>query len=681
MRHVTRLLILVLGIAGPALGVEIAFTCGEFHLVGDLLTPPGPPPHPAVIYVWGSGPTDRAAHIERSTILRGFLEAGFAVFIDDKPGSGQSTGRLDAGRMLHQRAEILAEAMQVVERHPDIDARAIGLYGSSQASYVMAIALSQGLDPAFMIAWSCPMQSSLRQSAYLVRQYLLCDGATEAEAIAAEQAFIARRQAQSYAEYREAATHLDAIAAIRDELGWAGIVAEEHFTPADTLTSESFLDPSALITRFDMPVLALFAANDRQIDPLQGAAAYRRLQTDRDDGLSRVVVIPDADHNMILSPRGCMQDQADRYQAVGGMTLAPAFRDTLTAWLGELKRTLDTPPLRILILGGTGFIGPWQVEAARTRGHEVTLFNRGKTRPDLFPDIEHLVGDRDPDKDDGLSALAGRQFDVVIDNSGFYPRHVKASAELLAPNVGQYIYVSSISAYQRTDLEHQDEAAPVATMDDPTVETMGDDYANYGPLKALCEAAAEAAMPGRVTVVRPGYIVGPGDRSHRFTYWPLRVRQGGQVAVPGHPDDPIQVIDARDLAEWIIHLAERNITGVFTACGPDRRLTMREVVETARTVTGSQATFTWLGMSFQQTHPDVYFPIWTPYEGEYRGFHTFSIARAQQAGLTFRPLEQTITDLLVQFDGLPEETRDGVLARIPVAGEQEMLEGVRRGAR
>jgi len=153
------------------------------------------------------------------------------------------------------------------------------------------------------------------------------------------------------------------------------------------------------------------------------------------------------------------------------------------------------------------------------------------------------------------------------------------------------------------------------------------------------------------------------------------------VAVPGHPDDPIQVIDARDLADWIIHLAERNITGVFNACGPDRRLTMREVVETARTVTGSPATFTWLGTSFQQTHPDAYFPIWTRYEGEYRGFHTFSIERARQAGLTFRPLEQTIADLLVQFDGLPEEAREGVLNRIPVAGEQEMLEAVRARAR
>ena len=226
----------------------------------------------------------------------------------------------------------------------------------------------------------------------------------------------------------------------------------------------------------------------------------------------------------------------------------------------ETQDEADVPKLKILILGGTGFIGPWEVEAAKARGHEVTLFNRGKSRPDMFTELEKLKGDRDPDKDDGLSALVGRTFDVVIDNSGYYPRHVKASAELLGPNVKQYIYVSSISAYGQTDVEGQDETAPLATMDDPTVEEMGEGWVNYGPLKALCEGAAEAAMPGRVTVVRPGYIVGPGDHTHRFTYWPLRIREGGEVAVPGGPDDPIQVIDVRDLTEWIIHMAEQNIT-------------------------------------------------------------------------------------------------------------------------
>jgi len=337
------------------------------------------------------------------------------------------------------------------------------------------------------------------------------------------------------------------------------------------------------------------------------------------------------------------------------------------------SRDEEVPRLRILILGGTGFIGPWEVEAALNRGHEVTLFNRGRTRPDLFPELEKLRGDRDPEKDEGLAALAGRTFDVVIDNSGFYPRHVEASAELLGPHVRQYIYVSSISAYANTAAEGQDETAPVATMDDPTLESMGENYENYGPLKALCEQAAEAAMPGRVTVVRPGYIVGPGDHSYRFSYWPLRIRQGGDVAVPGGPDDPIQVIDVRDLTEWIIHLAEENITGVFNACGPDRALPMEEMVRTVKTAGGGDATFTWLPTGFLEEGPDIYFPIWVPYEGETRGFHTWSNARAIAAGLTFRPLAETVAATLEAFDALPEEERDRVMADIPRPAEATLL--------
>ena len=219
--------------------------------------------------------------------------------------------------------------------------------------------------------------------------------------------------------------------------------------------------------------------------------------------------------------------------------------------------------------------------------------------------------------------------------------------------------------------------APVATMDDPTVEEMGEGWVNYGPLKALCEQAAEAAMPGRVTVVRPGYIVGPGDHTHRFTHWPLRVREGGAMAVPGAPTDPIQVIDVRDLTEWIIHLAETGTTGVFNAAGPAERLSMGEVVETTRTAIGAEAEFVWLGTGFMETHPGVYFPIWTPYEGEYKGFHTFDNARSVAAGLRFRPLSDTVTALLAAFDDLPEEERAAVMERVPVQGEAEMIEALR----
>ena len=331
-------------------------------------------------------------------------------------------------------------------------------------------------------------------------------------------------------------------------------------------------------------------------------------------------------------------------------------------------------PLKILILGGTGFIGPHEVAAAQERGHEVTLFNRGKTKPGLFPDLEKLVGDRDPDKGEGLEALAGRKFDVVIDNSGYYPRMVGASAKLLGPNVRQYIYVSSISAYADNSTEGADETAELATMEDPTLETMGPGYQYYGALKALCEQAAEAAMPGRVAVVRPGYIVGPGDSTHRFTYWPLRVRIAGDMAVPGNPTDPIQVIDARDLAEWIIHLAEENITGVFNACGPAERLTMAEMLQTIQAVTKSEPTIHQIAdLKFMGEHPKVGFPIWAPYEGATLGFHASSNQRAIDAGLKFRPLEETIQATLEWFDALPEEQQQKVLDRIGSDEEAVMV--------
>ncbi|MBI4880171.1 MAG: SDR family oxidoreductase [Planctomycetes bacterium] len=337
----------------------------------------------------------------------------------------------------------------------------------------------------------------------------------------------------------------------------------------------------------------------------------------------------------------------------------------------------ERPHLKILILGGTGFIGPHEVDAALQRGHEVTLFNRGKRNPGLFPELETLLGDRDPDKDEGLKALEGRSWDVVIDNSGYYPRHVKASAELLAPSVRQYIFISSISAYADNSTEGQDETAVVATMPDPAREDMGENYEYYGALKALCEQAAQEAMQGRATIVRPGYIVGPGDYSHRFTYWPLRVRGGGEVAVPGDPEDPVQVIDGRDLAEWVVHLAEENTTGVFNACGPAARLTMKEVVGASKRVTGSDATFTWLDLAFLEGQSGVNFPIWSPHSGATKGDHCWSNARAIEVGLTFRPLETTIKDLLTWFDEQPEELRTKVMANIPRKNEPALLEAWR----
>jgi 2'-hydroxyisoflavone reductase len=320
-------------------------------------------------------------------------------------------------------------------------------------------------------------------------------------------------------------------------------------------------------------------------------------------------------------------------------------------------RAQEYKPMRILILGGTGFIGPALVEIALAHGHSVSVFNRGITekRKGALPDnVDRLIGDRDPDKGEGLKALAGKQWDACIDDTGYFPRMVKASAELLAPNIKQYIFTSSISAYAKNDVEGADEMAELAALDDPTVETMGAQYENYGGLKVLCEQAAEKAMPGKTTIVRPGFIVGPGDGTDRFTYWPVRVSKGGEVLCPGTPDDPIQIIDVRDLAAFLLLLAERSIVGQYNACGPKDKLGWGEMLAACKTACppsggspGRDATLTWVSTQFLVDHPDqIDLPLWVPYRGESKGFHTWSNARAVKAGLTFRPIEVTCRDTL-----------------------------------
>lgn len=350
----------------------------------------------------------------------------------------------------------------------------------------------------------------------------------------------------------------------------------------------------------------------------------------------------------------------------------------------EAKPAPPTPgkadkPMTILILGGTAFLGPELVGAAKARGHTVTLFNRGKTRPGLFPELEKLHGDRDPKKGDGLKALEGRKWDAVIDTSGYYPRLVKAGAELLAPSVGWYVYISSVSVYKDNAQPGADESSPVATMPDPTVEEMGPGGEYYGPLKALCEQAAEAAMPGRVTNIRPGFIVGPGDWSGRFNYWPVRVERGGEVLAPGDPADPIQVIDVRDLAEWCIHCAEARVAGVYNATGPKQPMAWGAVLDTCKRSTGSDARFTWVDAGFLEKHQHSgdSFPIWispTAEGGSAAGFHRRSNARAVEKGLTFRPLDETVRALMEWYKGLKPEQQKRFLAGIGPEREAELLE-------
>ncbi|MCY1076076.1 SDR family oxidoreductase [Archangium lansingense] len=331
---------------------------------------------------------------------------------------------------------------------------------------------------------------------------------------------------------------------------------------------------------------------------------------------------------------------------------------------------------KILVLGGTGFLGPAFVTAAQARGHTLTLFNRGKTRPELFPDVEKLQGDRDPLKGEGLKALEGRTFDAVLDTSGYYPRMVRASAELLAPNVGQYIFISSVSAYAKNDTPYADENAATATLADPNVETMGKNYENYGGLKRACEEAAEKALPGRATIVRPGYIVGPEDRTDRYVYFPLRYEQGGEMLAPGSPSDPLQIIDARDLAEWLVLLVERNTTGIFNAVGPEKPWSMGEMFAACKEVTGKDTKLIWVPGEFLLKNGEDgegALPIWAPAFGAYAGMHLRSNTRAVQAGLKFRSPVVTTRDALAWFKSLPQERQDKKRAGLPPEREAELL--------
>ncbi len=309
--------------------------------------------------------------------------------------------------------------------------------------------------------------------------------------------------------------------------------------------------------------------------------------------------------------------------------------------------------MRLLILGGTVFLGRHTVEAALARGHQVTLFNRGNTNPELFPDVEKLRGDRDGN----LAALEGRQWDAAIDVAGYVPRIVRASADLLADNVRHYTFVSTTSVYAGYRVRGISEEAPLGTLDDESVEDAGG--ANYGPLKALCERAAEAAMPGRVLTVRPGLIVGPYDPTDRFTYWPVRVARGGDVLAPGRPDRVIQIIDARDLAEWTIRMVESEATGVFNATGPDHELTFGRMLDDCTTVSGSDARPVWVSERFLTEHgvtPWTELPLWVPDTEEYTGFAAINVSKAVAAGLSFRPLAATIRDTLAWDAARPADT-------------------------
>ena len=318
--------------------------------------------------------------------------------------------------------------------------------------------------------------------------------------------------------------------------------------------------------------------------------------------------------------------------------------------------------MQLLVLGGTKFLGRATVEAALARGHDVTLFNRGETNPELFPDTEKLRGDRTQD----LSALDGREWDAVVDPSGYVPAVVRASAEKLSGQAGYYLFVSSLSAYA-------DRSKPMVEGD--AVEQLGDmpedrlleDYSNYGALKALAEQAVAETFPDAHANVRPGLIVGPHDPTGRFTYWPHRVARGGDVAAPAPPGDKVQFIDVRDLAEWMVGLCEQRATGEFNAVNDG--VAWSDLLDTCREVSGSDARFVWIDGQFlidQEIGQWMELPLWIEDESD-KGLHRADTARAKATGLTIRPLADTVQATLDHAEttdsaGLSAEREAALLA-------------------
>ena len=309
--------------------------------------------------------------------------------------------------------------------------------------------------------------------------------------------------------------------------------------------------------------------------------------------------------------------------------------------------------MKLLILGGPKFVGRHLIEAALAANHEVTVFNRGQTNPNAYPEVEKLRGDRDG----GLTALHGRTWDAVIDTSGYLPRLAADSARLLADQAGYYAFVSSISVYASMAAPYQDESAPVGKLADESVEEINSD--TYGPLKALCEQAVERYFPQRSLHVRAGLIVGPHDPTDRFSYWPWRIDQGGDMLAPGAPDRPIQVVDGRDLVAWVMGMIAKGQAGVFNVTGPAAPLSWGEMLAACQTAAANPAELTWVDDDFllaQDARPWRDLPLWVPASDEEMvGLYTVDCRRAIAAGLTFRPLAQTAADTLTWLKQREEE--------------------------
>lgn len=352
------------------------------------------------------------------------------------------------------------------------------------------------------------------------------------------------------------------------------------------------------------------------------------------------------------------------------LAAAGALAQFTPAWAAKKPR-----PLRILILGGTRFIGLHMTSLALQRGHQLTFFNRGKTHTDKFPEIERIKGDRNGE----IEGLKGREWDAVIDNSGYVPRHVKLSAELLAAQVKQYVFTSSISVYPNFSVP-RDESSPVGKLPDETIETV--DGETYGPLKALCEQAAERAMPGRTCVIRPGLIVGPDDNTDRFTYWPARAARGGEFIAPGSPQDPFQVIDARDLAAFVINAIENGHNGTYNLVSNANEFRFGELTDACIATAGKLAKpadkprAVYLPAEFleaQKVEPWSEMPVWLPAKGDEAAFAGTSNRAAVAKGLRITPLRKTVNDTLAWHLARPAEEREKLKSGIAADKEAAVL--------
>ena len=326
--------------------------------------------------------------------------------------------------------------------------------------------------------------------------------------------------------------------------------------------------------------------------------------------------------------------------------------------------------MNILIIGGTKFLGRHLVDAALARGHSVTLFNRGKTNPNLFPHVETILGDREHDIE--KLTQAGREWDAVIDVAGYFPRIVRLSAAGLERSVGRYVFISSISVYADVSKIGINESDPVGKIEDETIEEITGE--SYGPLKALCEKTVLDLYGDRGVVIRPGLIVGPNDPTDRFTYWPVRVARGGAVLAPEKPEVPVQIVDVRDLGAFIIQLIKEKASGIYNATGPDYELTLGAVLEACKQLSDSNANFKWASVEFlKQSNVEEWsnMPVWVPDNAENQGFSRVDVSKAIKAGLKFRALEDTVRDTLAWANSRPadHEWRAGLKPE----REQELL--------